>query len=61
MAKKTTIEWLAIIIMISSIAIIIGFVSYAAIQIKEEGGIKQAIINAGKEVKDIAKQINEDE
>lgn len=61
MNKKTPIEWLIIAIILGGIVSSIGFTAYAFYQIQEEGGLKQAIINAGKEVKDIARQINEDE
>jgi len=39
---------------------IAGLGTYTLYQIREEGGLKQAIINAGKEVKDITRQINEE-
>ena len=61
MNKKTPTEWLIITIILGSIIGAIWFSAYALYQIQEEGGLKQAIINAGKEVKDIARQINEDE
>ena len=39
---------------------IIILVSYIDNQIDKAGGIKQITINAGKEIKDISKQISED-
>lgn len=61
MNNKTPIEWTVIIIIAGTLVSMLGLGGYAYYQIKEEGGLKQAIINAGKEVKDIARQINEDE
>ena len=37
-----------------------GAVKSTSEKVKEKGGFKQLIIEAGKEVKDIKKQINED-
>ena len=49
---------IAIVTIVISMAINIHIMNK---NIAEAGGVKQIIINAGKEVKDIAKQINEDE
>lgn len=58
MSKKSTTEWIIIAGFAGLLISAIGFSSYVVYRIQEEGGIKQSIINAGKEVKDIARQIN---
>ena len=57
---KTTLE--KAIVAFALLAVVAIFAaSYAGVQVvKESGGIKQMIIDAGREVKDIAKQIRED-
>jgi len=37
-----------------------GSILYISNAVKEEGGVKQTIINVGKEIKDISEAINSD-
>lgn len=56
----TRIEKIIIGIIIFMILSVVGTTYYLVQVVKDNGGVKQLIIDAGKDIKDISKQINED-
>jgi competence protein ComGC len=56
----TLIEKIVLILIILLLLFICGSVYKTVSAINEAGGIKQLIINTGKEVEDISKKIKED-
>lgn len=60
--RKTTNNIIKVVIglMVLSAVAFVGSCTYLIGEVNEAGGVKQVIINTGKEVKDIAKQIEED-
>jgi len=62
--RFVSISKIEVFVIIAIVAIVISMAINIHIMnknIEDAGGVKQVIINAGKEVKDIVKQINEDE
>ena len=54
----TSIEKKVIVVMLLLVALIVGNLMYVSYKIDKAGGLKTVIVEAGKEVKDIKKQIN---
>lgn len=53
------IEKIIITGVIAFVLVWVGIVGYAAVLVYDAGGIKQVIIDTGKGLKDIGRQINE--
>ena len=59
--KMTSTEKKVIVVMLLLVAVIVGNLMYVGYKIDKAGGLKTVIVEAGKEVKDIKRQINEAE
>ena len=58
--KMTSIEKKVIVVMVILVALIICNFMYMSHKVDKAGGWKTVIVDAGKEIKDIKKQINKD-
>lgn len=58
--KKTKIEKIIIAVIITLLIVIGLSITFAVKTVDEAGGVKAVIVEIGKEVKDISKQINEE-
>ena len=56
--KMTSIEKGVVVVMVLLVAAIVCNFMYVSYKIDKAGGLKAVIVEAGKEVKDIKKQIN---
>ena len=57
--KMTSIEKTVLVIIGALVVLIAGNLMYVSYKIDKAGGLKTVIVEAGKEVKDIKRQINE--
>ena len=58
--KMTSIEKKVIVAMVLLVALIIGNFMYVSYKIDQAGGLKSVIVEAGKEIKDIKRQITKE-
>ena len=58
--KMTSTEKGVIVVMVICVAIIIGNFMYMSYKVEKAGGWDTVIVEAGKEIKDIKRRINEE-
>ena len=58
--KISKIEKIIIAVIMTLLIVIVSCVTIAVKKVDEAGGVKAVIVEIGKEVKDISKQINEE-
>ena len=57
--KMTSLEKKVVVVMVLCLAIIIGNFAYISYKVEKAGGLDTIIVEAGKEIKDIKRRINE--
>ena len=57
--EMTSFEKKLVVVMVLCVAIIVGNFMYMSYKIDKAGGLNKVIVEAGKEIKDIKRQITE--